>query len=203
VKSRGSDPILGGIFPLLMPATQQQQQQRSTTHRPPTRLVFLQLPFAGDVKRFSMKPLDDYVIESDNNDNNNDNKNNNNNNTELAKCTDDLIFALLLPNNVLCNEQIPNPFLRSYHKTIVKRALDPKSKTIVSVRSEDEDTGMKTPSNILDSAKPTLERFRKIFPHRVQKIMDEKEDDNNNSGGGLYNFKGKKKKNQLTFRDFL
>ena len=105
-----------------------------------------------------------------------------------AKACDDLIDALMLPENGMDSTSIPNPYIRAFHKTVVQRAMDP-SCPVVSVRTEDNDP-VSTPPEIVKRAQPAIDNFYKTFP-----LSTNKQDDN-----------GKvptKRKGPATYRDFV
>jgi ATP-dependent DNA helicase 2 subunit 2 len=161
VKSKDADPILVGLFPL-------------EAGDSPTHLVFLQLPFQGDVPPFSLmeafEPTED---------------------TAKQTASDDLIDALMLPDKALDYTHIPNPYLRSFHQTVVQRVLNPEC-PVVSVRLEQDDP-MATPDDVLERAKPALQTFRKQFP--LTKVSNQNTAQNGTTGS-------KRRKGPATYRDF-
>ena len=70
----------------------------------------MQLPFADDVRKFNMLPLEVSTEDS----------------TEARAC-DNLIDSLMLPPDALRSERIANPAIRSFRKTIKNRAVDQQS----------------------------------------------------------------------------
>ena len=161
VKSKDADPILVGLFPLQPDAN-------------PLHLVVLQLPFQGDVPKLSLSPLDKYVTMDTT--------------SPKAKACDDLIDALMLPENGIDSTIIPNPYIRAFHKTVVQRAMDP-SCPVVSVRTKGDDP-MSTPPEIVKLAQQAIDNFYKTFP-----LCTNKQD---NSGKVPT-----KRKGPATYRDFV
>jgi ATP-dependent DNA helicase 2 subunit 2 len=167
IKMKDADPILVGLFPL--------------ETKDPLHLVVLQLPFKGDVPNLSLEPFEKTVDGSCN----------------QAKACDNLIDSLMLPEDKLDYANIANPYIRSFHKTVVKRAMDPKC-DVVMVRPgpdeeeehEEEEDYMATPKDILKRAQPSLEEFRQAFPLK----KDAKDDKD---------YAKKKKKGPVSYRDFL
>jgi Ku70/Ku80 beta-barrel domain/Ku70/Ku80 N-terminal alpha/beta domain len=134
VKTKDSDPILGALFPLMEVGTPY-----------PYRLVFIQLPFAGDVQRISTASLDDFCSDA------------------KMKVCDDLIDAMMLPSSILESTSIANPSLRSFHRTVVSKAIDPNA-SVVSARLAPPEDPMSTPTDILEKARPLLHAFTTTFP---------------------------------------
>ena len=138
-KSRSSDPILGALFPL------QEEGQPD-----PTRLYFLQLPYAEEKRPFNLNPLEPSAEDS----------------AESRAC-DSLIDAMMLPADTLRSEEIPNPALRSFRKTVKTRAVDPSFDGIVAVRDETSADPMATPGEVLEKAASAIETFTTTFPREV------------------------------------
>jgi hypothetical protein len=157
-KSRNSDPILGALFPL------QEEGQPE-----PTRLYFLQLPYAEEKRPFNLNPLEPSAKDS----------------AESRAC-DCLIDAMMLPADTLRSEEIANPALRSFRKTVKARAVDPFFNGIVTVRDETGTDPMATPGEVLEKAASAIETFATTFP---REIVTEEE------------AKGKKKKKYWTDLD--
>ena len=134
VKTKDSDPLLGALFPLMEVGTPY-----------PYRLVFIQIPFAGDVQRITTASLDDFCSDA------------------KMKVCDDLIDAMMLPSGILESTSIANPSLRSFHRTVVSKAIDPDA-SVVSVRLETPEDPMSTPTDILEKARPLLHAFQTMFP---------------------------------------
>jgi len=152
VKTKDTDPILVGLFPM---------------GEPPLHLVLLQLPFAGDIPQFTL----DEEEEID----------------ETDKTCDEMIDALMMTEDEFHHANIANPYLRSFHKTVVQRVLDPKC-PVVKVRTKQDDP-MATPKDVLENAMPALRRFRKTFPLTTSSPFTSD--------------KTKRKKGPATYRDFL
>ena len=87
----------------------------------PTQLFLVQLPFAGDVRQLAMPSLPET------------------NNEEKSNACDELIDALMLPDDVLRSDTVPNPGIRSFRKTVVSKAVDPDSR-VVPARGKDRKT---------------------------------------------------------------
>jgi len=139
VKTKNHDPILVGVFPL-------EEGDR------PIHLVFLQLPWQGDVP---VRPLPNFEPSKD---------------PSKQTVCDDLIESLLIPDDALNYTQIPNPAIRSFHQTVIQRVLDPKCPVVASRPSESD--SMETPRETLERAKPALTAFRKAFPLSKVKNSD-------------------------------
>lgn len=138
-KSKGSGPVVGALYPL---------EENGKTE--PTRLFFVQLPFADDRRPFNLFPLEPALEDS----------------AESRAC-DDLIDAMMLPPDALRSENIANPSIRSFHKTVKVRAVDPTSTQVVSVRTDDDSADpMSTPADVLMGATSALETFARTFPRR-------------------------------------
>jgi hypothetical protein len=75
----------------------------------------------------------------------------------------------MLPDDVLVSSKIPNPAIRTFRKTMIKRALDRNFKGIVGGRDEidEECDPMSTPQDVLKKGKGACERFRRAFPLEV------------------------------------
>jgi hypothetical protein len=138
VKSKQADPMLGALFPLLEENTSQ-----------PTRLFFIQIPFADDVKKFNKGILEASLEDS----------------PESRAC-DNLIDSMMLSPETLRSEQIANPAIRAFRKTIKNRAIDPSSTAIISARDHQSGDQMSTPNEVLERSASSLEAFRKTFPRK-------------------------------------
>jgi hypothetical protein len=149
VKSKDADPVLGALFPLL------EEENKSR----PTRLFFIQLPFADDVMKFNKGILDASLDED----------------SPESRVCDNLIDSLMLSPETLRSEQIANPAIRAFHKTIKNRAIDPSSTSIISARHHPSGDHMSTPSEVLKRAATSLEAFRTTFPRERVVEPDEKE----------------------------
>jgi hypothetical protein len=114
---------------------------------------------------------------------------------------DDMIDALQLPEDVLDYTQIPNPYIRAFHKTVVNRSMDPQC-PIVCLRpnAHDEPTHdtdhqiqdpMATPPSIVEQARTRMETFRSKFPLVKRKGKDDASS------------RGKRRKGPTSYRDFL
>ena len=142
-KTKSADPILGALYPL-------QEDDKPK----PVRLFFIQLPFADDIRAFNKDPLEPSVEDS----------------PERRAC-DSLIDALILPPDALRSEQIPNPAIRSFRKTVKNRAVDPSSTDVVTSREHDSLDPMSTPVEVLKRASLALETFCSTFPR--EKVVKE------------------------------
>jgi len=157
-KTKSADPILGAIFPL-------QEEGKSE----PTRLFFIQLPFADDKRPFNLNPLELSAEDS-----------------QESRACDDLIDAMMLPPDAIRSEQIANPAIRSFRKTVKSRAVDPFFAEIVTAREHHSADSMATPASVMKRASSALETFSSVFP-REEVAEDEA--------------KSKKKKNFWTDHD--
>lgn len=141
VKTKDADPILVGLFPLNI----------KNDSSPPRHLCMMQLPFRGDVTNLSSS-LDPLTFETEDI--------TQGKSQEKQAAADNLIDSCILPPDVLDHTRIANPYLRSFHQTVVQRILKPES-GVVSVRSQDP---MATPRAILERAQPAVEAFRSALP---------------------------------------
>lgn len=143
VKSKDADPLLGAIFPLIEDEAQ-----------PPRRLYFVQLPFAKDLQILTMQPLDDVAGSN-----------------SRAQICDDLIDSLMLPDECMNHEKVPNPAVRSFNKTLIERSIDP-SADIATTRSKATNSSMSedtisTPSTILKKAEEKIDLFLNSFKLQI------------------------------------
>lgn len=164
-RSTSARPVLVALFPLTEPE-----------YPHPIRLVVLQIPFDGEVKKLDLDSLEDFLGGGDEQAAN------------KSKVCDDLIESLMLPDGVLCSGQVPSPLLRSFNQTKVKRAMDPKA-PIVKVRPTDDDR-MVTPPEVMHRAESAMEAFEAAFP--IETKSTEKA-----------TAKGQNGKKILTYKDFL
>ena len=168
VKTKDADPILVGLFPLNIKNDSAQ----------PRHLCLMQLPFRGDVTNLSsLQPLV---------------KSSNMKSSEKQVAADQLIDSLILPPEVLDHSRIPNPYLRSFHQTVVQRILKPDC-GIVSVRSKPNQDPMSTPEDTLKKAQPAIDAFRLACPLTKVKSAT-------TSNGGR---KAKGAKNIKSYHDFV
>eukprot|EP00536_Pseudo-nitzschia_multiseries_P003982 jgi/Psemu1/64406/estExt_Genemark1.C_640009 len=164
VKGVDKDPILCGLFPLLEKFNDNNDNDNDNDNgddstflnqqQQPLRLIIVQLPFAGDVRY----PRLEFPAENNNNDNDTRAA------PAAASCCDDLIDALMLPDDALNYQQIPDHRVRSFYKTVVKRVLD-RNCDVVPTRI-DPDTGidaMDTPPEIRIKAEPAVAAFYERF----------------------------------------
>jgi hypothetical protein len=198
VKTKDADPILIGIFPLASSSSPSSSKPDSMTKNTgpetaeaPLHLIFLQLPFQGDVPRLALASFDD--VDCSNTENAET--------AEKMRTCDDLIDALQLPDDVLDYTQIPNPYIRAFHKTVVNRSIDPKC-PVVTLRpnvheepthdtySQIQDP-MATPPSIVERARPRIETFRSMFPLVKRKGKDDATS------------RGKRRNGPISYRDFL
>jgi len=126
-----------------------------TKQQPP--LLFLQVPFAGDVK--DMPDFVDMEQREAANEIQKDGANDKDKNIKAAKS---LIQSLMLN---LADEHVQvlpeNPYNMALNRTLLERAMDPKAPCVQShvVPSE-----LQTPPQLLKEAKPALQTFRETFP---------------------------------------
>ncbi|XP_077560327.1 X-ray repair cross-complementing protein 5 Ku80 [Haemaphysalis longicornis] len=119
-------------------------------------LVFIQLPYMEDLRRFTFLPLDA-------------NKDNVPTELQLNLC-DDLIAAMDLtavdidgePEELFKSSQTPNPYLQRFYQCIQHRAMHPKD-PLPPVPQHIEDA-IKTPKAVTEFADPVLEKMAKLFP---------------------------------------
>jgi hypothetical protein len=173
ISSRNGDPVMSMLVPFIEKQQKgvttkerkeveidgisqqlQQQEQQPLSSKPvqPQYLLLLRLPFADDVQDMNMHPIDDAIGDED-----------------AIKVCDDLIDHFMLPPETLCNETIPHPAIKSYHKTVINRAIDPISEKgkIVIARERKGVNEMATPPDILKAGKDILKKFRQMFPLEV------------------------------------
>lgn len=197
VKAKDAEPILIGISPLASsspPSSEPDSMTKNTlqdTAEAPLHLVFLQLPFQGDVPRLALASFDD--VDCSNTDSEET--------VEKMRVCDDMIDALKLPDDVLDYTQIPNPYIRAFHKTVVNRSMDPKCPVVTMRPNVHEETThdkdsqiqdpMATPPSIVEQARPMMEAFRSNFPLVKRKGKDDA------------NSRGKRRKGPISYRDFL
>jgi Ku70/Ku80 beta-barrel domain/Ku70/Ku80 N-terminal alpha/beta domain len=150
-----TEPIIGGLFPMKL----LDDPNRYPDH--PMHLVFLQLPFAGDVKQLSMANFDSFSSSND------DNEQTNDHDTIRMKsdAADDLIDSLMLPVDSISSGKVPSPFLRLWNQTKVKRAIG-KSNDLVHDVHDDLAllNGLATPKPVLEKATVALKNFQELFP---------------------------------------
>jgi ATP-dependent DNA helicase 2 subunit 2 len=132
VKSKDKDPILCGLFPL-------------ENGDKPLRLMMMQLPFSADARI----PWIEKRKEEEKN-------------PQTESICDELIDNLMLPDDVLDYEHIPNHRIRSFYKTVVKRVLEDKC-DVVSTRIANGMDPMDTPNEIKEKAKPAVRTFYESF----------------------------------------
>jgi ATP-dependent DNA helicase 2 subunit 2 len=163
--STSKAPVLGGLFPM-----------QESDYLQPIHLVFLRLPFAGEVKQLEMRSFDEFFADAET--------------ASKSKACDAVIDALMLPDNVLESGKIPSPLLRSWKETLMKRVVDPTAEIVV-VRTFDKQDPMVTPSDVLEQAMPALDAFHESFPlvQKKDQVAEKK--------------KGQKRARALTYKDYL
>ena len=132
VKSKDKDPILCGLFPL-------------ENGDKPLRLMMMQLPFSADARI----PWIEQKKEEEKN-------------PQTESICDELIDNLMLPDDALDYEHMPNHKIRSFYKTVVKRVLEDKC-DVVSTRIVNGMDPMDTPDEIKEKAKPAVLNFYESF----------------------------------------
>ena len=165
-KTKSPEFIVGSLLPLVEPE-----------FTDPVRLVFTQLPFAGDVKRLNLPSFEEVWETSTDN-------------SEKERACDDLIDSFMLSETALQSGKIPSPFLRSWNQTKVKRAIDPDAPLVFARESSDGDP-MITPSELFSNGRAALSKFDASFPLKVEKTVKPKKGE------------GRKGKTVLTYKDFL
>lgn len=175
-----TEPILGGLFPMKL----LDEAGRYPEH--PMHLVFLQLPFAGDVKQLNMANFDSFFPV-------NDDVNELDKTRMKSNVTDELIDSLMLPSDSILSGKVPSPFLRSWNQTKVKRAIG-NSKDLV-----DDDltllNGMATPKQVLQNAATALKHFQEAFPFCPGKNLSYSKDATTSTK--------KESRKVLTYKDYL
>jgi len=205
-KTKRSKPILGALFPL--PGVNPEID--TTAH-----LVFLQIPYAGEVNSLNVDELELFLEDGQGAINIDTENESNDLATGQAAACDSLIDALMLPDNILTSGTVPSPYLRSWHQSVIARAFDPDA-ALITVRSppnvEEIKGGTKShidpmtpPSEILNQAQPALKQFHSAFPlnksetaKKEEKIRTEK----NASPTGIRRKKASGNR-VLTYSDYL
>lgn len=160
------EPHLGALFP--MPEVE---------FPCPIHLLFLRLPFAGEAKPFNMDSFEEYYAGEDE--------------AAKSKTCDDLIDALMLPDDVLNPGEVPSPVIRSWNQTKAQRALDPKAE-VVKIRPSPDDR-MVTPAEVVKRAEPAMKAFEANFPlAKPMSATDKKKA-----------AKGRNGRKILTYKDYL
>jgi Ku70/Ku80 beta-barrel domain len=227
-KTRNSnDPILGALFPLQLSFNKnsnnnhnnnQEEKDEQSNKYPshPMHLVFLQLPFAGDVKKLTMASFEQYFaateIEEDISSENHDNQQRQLNQVQQkVQAADNLIDSLMLPDDCLRSGTVPSPYVRSWNQTKVKRAIDNTPPSTTNNSSKDASSSvvvvnvrdtlgaldpMTTPSSILQRAIHPLKEFQELFPLTVQTKKSSSDDTQAIK-------KGPGGRKVLTYKDFL
>lgn len=149
IKQTDADPEMGILSPYTHQCGDEQEQSKST---PPKYLSYIKIPFADDVQSLLMLPLV-----------------NDASGEKGQKACDELIDAFMLPDEALVSSNIPNPAIRTFRKTMIKRALNRDFKGIVGGRDEIDEgcDAMSTPQDILKKGTDACERFRRAFPLEV------------------------------------
>ncbi|XP_002405506.4 X-ray repair cross-complementing protein 5 [Ixodes scapularis] len=144
-------------------------------------LVFVQLPYMEDLRRFTFAPLDA-------------NKDNIPTEEQLS-VFDDLIAAMDLsevevngePQELFKSSQTCNPYLQRFYQCVQHRALHPKD-PLPEVAPHVADA-LKPPKAITELARPVLEKMASLFPlHEV--VPEKRKQDNTvtkNGGGTVTN----------------
>jgi len=182
-KRANSWPVLGAIFPNthLVP-----ELVDDDTKQPPP-LIFLQLPFAGDVKDFPVFVEEEQsevaaIEETSQNDGEKDRD---------FRAAKGMIQSLMLNNTP--DEHVPvfpqNPYTAAWNQTLLARAMDPKAPPVTDQIAYD----MQTPPSLLTQAQPALDAFRETFSIKTSAKPDPKK-----TTGSV---RGRNK--VLTYTDFL
>jgi hypothetical protein len=164
-KTKRGRPHLGALFPF-----------DDGGDRGATNLIYMQLPYLEDVKLVDMESLEKFLDGS--------------NSEELSRSCDDLVEAFMLPSDALVSGFIPNPSVRSWHQTLIRRALDDKA-PVVSFRSSLDQ--LSTPSSLLQKGLTSLETFLDACGLEATATKDSKIEKKGST-------KGKK---ILTYQDYL
>ena len=169
VKSKDSDPLLAALFPLVDEDVEtdgsnsgvwggddddggSDANSEDGSTGVPCRLYLVQLPFAKEVNILSMASLDDSVCTA-----------------AEATVADDLIDSMMLPDDCLRSEKIANPAVRSYNKTLIDRAINPKA-PLAFTRVKGPKDPMSTPQDIIEKAKDAIDAFLTTFPTRPEEV---------------------------------
>jgi Ku70/Ku80 beta-barrel domain. len=144
VKQKDSDPDMGILLPLVEEETTQ-----------PRHLLYVRIPYADDIQNLTMHPLCDAVDD------------------EAVSVCDDLIDAFMLPQNTFNPALIPNPAIRNFRKTMIRRAIHSAEKTELeevknSSRVADDEDQFRNADALLENRKKNaLLRFHATFPLEV------------------------------------
>jgi hypothetical protein len=115
----------------------------------PIHLVALSIPYEGEVIANLSKSV--FPVPDD---------------KKVAVC-ENLIRSLMLPDGVLESGRLANPALRSWHQTVLEKALYPTAPIV-------KETIEKTPSAILAASREALSVFSSTFPFKRQEKEENK-----------------------------
>eukprot|EP00797_Seminavis_robusta_P026243 Sro472_g149900.2 (675) ;mRNA; r:21977-24001 len=193
--STGS-PSLACLLPFI--ESSESSSSEPSNHKP-TRMLLFKLPFEHDLANYQMPSFEPFLGSPDIDDESNENSysNNNNNNKSQSskkqkkqeKACEELIDAMMLPDDVLASDKIASPYQTSFFKTILQRAVRKNKDELVFVRKNDPNHPMTLPADILERAMPALEQFHQTFPMKKKKVL---------KGG-----RGREKSTRPTYKDYL
>lgn len=82
-------------------------------------------------------------------------------NAEKIDACNKLVRSLMLPSGVLDSGSVPNPSLRSWHQTVLEKALNHEAPIVKSKLEA-------TPDDVVENAKEALAEFSNLFPFTMK-----------------------------------
>lgn len=143
------------------------------------RLLFLQLPFASEVKTLESSPLPELVESLEKS------------SVDQARACDDLIDAFQLDDDTGKPGTVPSPLLRSWRHTVVARVVDSEA-DLVHARSHSDPMAIDRVR--LEQGRSALNAFYIHFPLSKSKAKEQEEMKSKLKGKG---------KRTLSYKDFL
>ena len=168
VYSKNSAPKLGALIP---------EDSIDTDGQETRRLVYIELPFAEDLRNYQFPPL-----WSCNADNKGDGESSKNNPSKVQlKAVDKLIDSMMLNNqeendqdeNDIKTDMLLNPYHQHLYKCLTSRALNPtKGRSVPSVDLRIQEI-MEPPKTLANNSNKTLNDLGKLF--KLETIIKKKE----------------------------
>jgi len=159
--------VLAGLFPF-------QEEDCGVINR----LLMFKLPFSDDVKSFNLEGFHETLEGPEEAGRASVAKTQSQSHfseTSLqskTQASDNLVDALMLPDDAIRNDKIPSPFLASFNKTMLKRSTRKRGEKshddLCAVREQFDRLAL--PSNIAKSSAPALRNFRQVFPLKLKKV---------------------------------